>query len=118
MIKLYGFEFAGPLPLDVRNLAVVPVGGFGVYSLGRRTGNLFAPGYFGRSDTCLKTRIGKHVRAGGHPHFCFRPLASLWEAYSHECKLVHAFWDAFPLTNKNHPAKPVGMSWTCPVCGQ
>lgn len=117
-IKIYGFDFIGPLRLTMPIVQMFPVNSFGVYCLGTRSNRRFTPGYFGRSDTCVQTRLLSHVRAKQFTHFCIRILDTLWEAYSLECKLVHAFASAFPLANIDHPAKPTGKSWPCPVCGQ
>lgn len=117
-ITLYGFDFIGPIPLNGDIVAVLPADRYGVYSLGTQGAGGYLPRYFGRSDTCVKTRLHDHVGAGLFPRFCVRLLDTLWEAYTYECKLVHAFAGAFPLTNKNHPAKPAGKTWPCPVCGQ
>lgn len=117
-IQLYGFEFFGPLDLDSSIVSHVSENCFGVYSLGAVLRGTYVPRYFGRSDTCVRTRLLSHVSVAEHSYFCLRFVTSLWEAYSLECKLVHAFASAYSLTNINHPAKPAGKAWLCPVCGR
>lgn len=117
-IKLYGFEFFGPLDLSGDVVSEISDGHLGVYSLGSLSRGSYVPGYFGRSDTCVRTRLTSHVSAAKFSVFCVRRCSSLWEAYSQECKLVHAFADAYRLANINHPARPAGQDWSCPVCGQ
>jgi len=87
----------------------------GVYLLGM--GPPFTPGYVGRSDTCLRTRLSTHNHLGRFEYFIFRYARSPAEAFGLECEYWHALQqDSDRLANKNHPAPPGFTGLRCPYC--
>lgn len=87
------------------------------YKKGKRT---FVVRYVGRSDSDLKTEIRQQMktdRAKGCTHFVYSVAESVKDAFEKECRDFHYFGGADKLNNQNHPAKPAGTNYKCPVIG-
>lgn len=90
----------------------------GAYALGFMNG---AKGMrverIGRTDTCLVTRLHQYLNDPDYDactHFFFEHSISVGRAYLTECELYH---DYDPDLNMNHPGRPPGTTYCCPVCG-
>lgn len=71
--------------------------------------------YVGRSDTDVAARIKSHV--GSYRYFWWEYARSPKAAFEAECTHWHRHGGAQgKLHNKNHPARPAGSGWKCPVC--
>lgn len=92
----------------------VPEGRPGFYRLGNVISDRFYTSYVGRSDECLRSRLGQHARLEWFTHFVVRPTESKEEAYRRECLFFHLEEKA--TTNKYHPARPAETELQCPYC--
>lgn len=85
----------------------------GNYALAWKTEDgRFVPKYVGRSDTDLNGRLKRHV--GEYDLFKFSYASSPKAAFQEECRNYHDFQDQ--LDNENHPDRPDGSNWECPIC--
>ena len=103
-----------PGPYDLESVRDrVEATSMGVYMLGRYSDSIH---YVGRSDTNLQSEIlhAGYYRERRYLHFWFEYSTSPMRAYKRECELWH---DYGPPDNTNHPAKPWGSNWRCPVEG-
>ena len=76
--------------------------------------------YVGRSDSDLKKEIKQQMktdRAEGCTYFMFSIAKSKKGAFEKECRNYHDFGGNTKLHNKNHPDKPDGTEYECPVEG-
>ena len=76
--------------------------------------------YVGRSDSDLKKEIKQQMRtdrAKGCTHFKYSIAKSVKESFEKECRNYHDFGGNTKLHNKNHPDKPDGTEYECPVEG-
>ena len=83
----------------------------GAYALGRSKEDTFHINYVGRSDSDVASRLRDHV--GKQSQFKYEYYASEKAAFEKECRLYHDF---YPPGNKNHPGRPAGSGWKCPMC--
>jgi hypothetical protein len=92
----------------------------GAYVLGNGSGagaRTFEPGYVGRSDVCVQTRLASHVQAGVFDYFIVQYAVDRREAFFLECEYWHAgVHGAARLANQIHPASPAGTALACPYC--
>jgi hypothetical protein len=96
---------------------VVAPGKPGAYALGNDRGG-FVPGYVGRSDACLRSRLLSHNHLYRFEYFVFRYEPSATAAFQTECELFHVYGQlGVRLHNLVHPAQPVGAADGCPYCG-
>lgn len=103
----------GSYPLTANKIdEVVTKISSGVYALGTLEGSTFYVEYVGRSDTDLNDRLKDHADAGKYSHFKY-DYFTVKEAFEKECSLYHDFE---PSGNKNHPDRPNGKNYRCPVC--
>ncbi len=87
----------------------------GVYILG--TGPKFTPGYVGRSDTCVRTRLAGHNHLDEFEYFIFKYADTPAEAFQLECEYWHVLQQqGVQVVNKNHPAPPDFSGMQCPYC--
>ena len=100
------------LPHIVRDV-VVP-GKPGTYVLGNDK-NGFVPGYIGRSETCLQTRLATHNKLYEFDYFLFRYAENTVDAFFQECEFWHACQELV-MSNRIHPAAPHGSCLECPFC--
>lgn len=80
----------------------------------------FVVRYVGRSDSDLKNEIKQQMGndcAAGCTHFKYSIAKSVKEAFEKECRNYHDFGGSTKLHNKNHPDKPNGTKYKCPVEG-
>jgi len=106
----------GPYPLAHEKIdAVVTRESPGAYIFGRASNGTFYVSYVGRSDSDVNRRLHEHVEE--YPSFKFGYFPSPKPAFEKECQLWHDFrGPEGELDNKNHPARPEGTDWGCPVC--
>ena len=86
----------------------------GNYALGHSKDKTFYVKYVGRSDDDLNNRL--HDWVGKYDRFKYGYASSPKAAFEKECKLYHDFGESKKLDNKNHPDRPDGSGWECPVC--
>jgi hypothetical protein len=90
----------------------------GNYALGYVSNSTFVVRYVGRSDTDLNSRLKKWVNNSRYKRFKFSYATSPKAAFDKECKNYHDFGgDKEKLDNDEHPQRPEGADWKCPVCG-
>jgi hypothetical protein len=88
----------------------------GNYALGYTEGDVFYPKYVGRSDNDLQAELKAKLptRSPTRQRFKFSYASSSREAFEKECRNYHDFKG---LENQNHPDRPEGQSYSCPVQG-
>ena len=108
----------GPYPLTREQIAeVVPLSSPGNYALGRISGRRFTVRYVGRSDHNLGVRLGQWAdESRRYTHFMLSHASSPKAAFEKECRNYHAFGESERLDNEQHPDRPDGTNWKCPVC--
>ncbi len=85
----------------------------GVYLLLQR----HQPVYVGRSDRCLRSRLGRHPLLGHSTHVVWQPFGRPEQAYFTECAWYHELKESGRSLNQIHPARPWGASnLSCPHC--
>ena len=116
-------DMLGPFTLtDDEVNARVPENVIGNYAFGYidKEDGAFVVCYVGRSDSDLKKEIKQQMRtyrAKGCTHFKYSIAKSVKEAFEKECRNYHDFGGDTKLHNKNHPDKPDGTAYKCPVEG-
>ncbi|MDI3298695.1 MAG: hypothetical protein QJR08_05955 [Bacillota bacterium] len=103
-------KLTGPLPLETDQLDRLERKP-GVFVLYDGAGNVTA---WGRDDADLPARL----RTFGSPHraFAYRLTETSKEAFTLECILYHEAGGAFAHQGLEHPERPAGHSWRCPIC--
>ena len=86
----------------------------GNYALGYVRELTFYVLYVGRSDDDVNARLKQWVGHSRYTHFMFSYARSSRDAFEKECKNYHDF--DVPPDNKEHPKRPNGTDWKCPVC--
>jgi hypothetical protein len=107
-------SFFGPYTLRPLTVYLRAPASPGIYFLGEATRDGFEVSYVGRSDSDLAARLSRHV--GKHPAFRFAPTATARDAFLAECAYFHRFGGRATLENLVHPARPMGTTWSCPIC--
>jgi len=94
----------------------VDSGSPGVYALGYKKEKTFYVRCIGRSDTDVNVRLKEYI--GKYDQFKFDTSDTPETAFIKECQLYHAFGGPQGKIphNKNHPDRPQGMAWSCPMC--
>lgn len=107
----------GPYDLNAEEVErIVDEDRIGNYALGHNNDEgKFMVKYVGRSDNDVKSRLLYWVENSTRPLFKYSYAESVKEAFDKECTNYHAF---SPADNDNHPAKPAGKRYPCPVCGE
>jgi hypothetical protein len=109
----------GPYILSNESIDKHVVGiGVGAYALGRyeKETNSFYVDYIGRSDENLNNRLHQHEK-DKYSYFKYGFYPTVKDAFVKECNLWHDFGGPKgKLDNKNHPDRPKGANWKCPVC--
>ncbi len=107
----------GPYNLTADNIhRYVRANAAGVFAVGyTRESGAFVVCYIGRSDTNLRDALL------AYPHdemarFKWVETTSQRSAFQTQCELYHEFGGADSLENEEHPPRPQGSNWTCPVC--
>jgi hypothetical protein len=108
-------EMKGPYKLSVQNIdrAVSRISP-GNYALGYSSDDKFIVKYIGRSDSDVNQRLKQHVDE--YSSFKYSYASSPYDAFKKECVNYHDFGEAKKLDNKNHPDRPDGSGWKCPIC--
>jgi len=103
---------SGPHSLDTWTISnKVPKSTPGGYILSRDRKTVH---YVGRSDTDLVERLNQHVvNHQKYTHFWFETTSSAKAAFELECSWWHKYQ---PDDNENHPDRPNGSGWQCPIC--
>jgi len=108
----------GPYDLNARKIdEVVRPYVPGVFATGytKETG-AFVVRYIGRSDSDVRAEL----KAQGYDEtarFKWIEAPSQREAFEMQCRLYHDFGGSAVLENEDHPDRPTGNNWQCPVCG-
>jgi len=90
----------------------------GNYALGYISNSTFIVRYVGRSDTDVNYRLKYWVNDTRFKQFKFSYATSPKAAFEKECKNYHDFGgDKGKLINNEHPQRPEGTDWKCPICG-
>ena len=88
----------------------------GVFAVGyTRESGAFVVRYIGRSDSDLRTELRAHS-SDETARFKWVESASQMSAFDTQCELYHEFGGPDSLENDEHPARPKGSKWVCPVC--
>lgn len=102
----------GPYTLNNELIDKKTGSGKGAYALGYvNSDGTFIVERIGRSDNDLNSRLKDHV--GNYKAFKYGHFSTLKGAFEKECHLYHDFPSK---NNPNHPARPAGTSYVCPVC--
>ena len=89
----------------------------GNYALGYVSDSTFYVRYVGRSDTDVNSRLKSWVgKSNRYKHFKYSYATSPKAAFEKECKNYHDFGESEELDNEQHPERPDGTNWKCPVC--
>jgi hypothetical protein len=101
-----------PTKIDEVVKARVP----GVFATGytKETG-AFVVRYIGRSDSDVRSEL-RAQESDQTARFKWVESASAHSAYEAQCRLYHDFGGSDALENEDHPNRPAGTSWRCPVC--
>lgn len=111
----------GPFDFDYDTIKVrVDARKIGNYALGYESESSnkgFMPKYVGRSETDLKKELSAKLRtrSPNRKKFMFSYCTTSREAFEKECKNYHDFRSQ--LENENHPPRPEGTNYPCPVEG-
>lgn len=90
---------------------VVPRSSVGAYILSK-DGKIAH--YVGRSDNDLAARLTSYTSdSQNYTHFWYEVTGSAKSAFELECGWWHKYQ---PDDNKNHPDRPNGSGWQCPIC--
>jgi excinuclease UvrABC nuclease subunit len=103
---------SGPHLLNAQTIIrIVPVLSIGAYILSKEGRTVH---YVGRSDNDLAARLTSHINDSQiYTHFWYEVSTSAKSAFELECNWWHKYK---PSDNKNHPGRPNGSGWQCPIC--
>jgi hypothetical protein len=88
----------------------------GNYALGyTEDDGKFIVQYVGRSDTNLNQEL-KAKLSDQYKKFKYNYATSPKAAFEKECQNYHDFGERVKLHNQNHPDRPDGTNWKCPMC--
>jgi len=88
----------------------------GNYALGyTKDDGTFIVKYVGRSDSDVNIELKARLPLN-HKKFKYSYATSPKAAFEKECQNYHDFGGSKELENKNHPSRPAGTGWKCPVC--
>jgi hypothetical protein len=111
----------GWFPLTAAGIAEnVEEGEWGCYILARQHGSIIIETRSGRS-TNLYSRLNDHRRKGYYQYFRVGGSEEdMVELYEMECERYHNLAGVIASRHgeKIHPARPEGMSISCPICGR
>lgn len=74
------------------------------------------PVYIGRSDSCLRRRLGAHPLLGAVTHVAWEAASSPERAFLIEAFWFHELRSDDRVLNLAHPARPAGSARNCPYC--
>lgn len=88
----------------------------GNYALGYvNAKGTFIVQYVGRSDSDVNAELKARL-SSKYKKFKYSYATSAKAAFEKECRNYHAFGGKKELDNKNHPGRPDGTNWECPIC--
>ena len=87
----------------------------GNYALGYIKDGTFIVQYVGQSDVDVKRELKARLDSK-YKKFKYSYATSPKAAFEKECRNFHDFGGSEKLHNKNHPDRPSGKSWKCPIC--
>lgn len=107
----------GPLQMTRVNVEANVPRTPGAYLLGNDQNRAL---FVGRSDVDLRGQLLAHFGPVGAnrivvTRFWYEVAGGPWEAYAAECRWYHQF---APTHNANHPSRPLGALFGCPICGR
>lgn len=110
-------DLYGPFNLDKETIDKKVKGlGAGAYALEKRSKpDTFVVNYVGRSDTDLNDRL-KNWCDTKYKRFKYAFYDTAKAAFLKECRLYHDFGETDSLDNEQHPERPTGKDWECPIC--
>ncbi len=76
----------------------------------------FVVGYVGWADRDLKSGL-KAMLGNRYKAFRYSYALTPKDAFEKECRIYHDLGGNIILDNTEHPARPEGVKWPCPVCG-
>jgi hypothetical protein len=89
----------------------------GVFAVGyTRESGAFVVRYVGRADSDLRAAL-RSQPSDETARFKWVESASQMAAFDTQCELYHQFGGTDALDNDEHPPRPKGSQWVCPVCG-
>ena len=111
-------DMKGPFELSTSIVdSVITQTSPGNYALGFDRDSTFIVKYVGRSDNDVNKRVKDWVgENSSYKQFKFSYSDSPKAAFEKECKNYHDFGGKGKLDNKEHPQRPAGSTWKCPVC--
>ena len=110
-------RMSGPYNLTPDNIdRFVRPNATGVFAVGyTRESGAFVVRYIGRSDSDLKDALRAHT-SDETARFKWMESSSQMSAFDTQCELYHEFGGPDALENEEHPPRPNGSRWVCPVC--
>jgi len=88
----------------------------GVFAIGyTRESGAFVVQYIGRSDRDVRAELMAQPM-DETTRFKWVEMPSQRVAFETQCRLYHDFGESRVLENENHPERPAGANWPCPVC--
>jgi len=88
----------------------------GNYALGyTKDDSSFVVEYVGRSDKDVNQELKAKLKRKDKK-FKYSYASSPKAAFEKECQNYHDFGESEQLDNENHPDRPDGTNWKCPVC--
>ena len=88
----------------------------GNYALGyTKDDGTFVVQYVGRSDVDVNQELKARLNSK-YKKFKYSYATSPKTAFEKECQNYHDFGGSDSLDKKNHPPRPSGSNWKCPVC--
>jgi hypothetical protein len=88
----------------------------GVFAVGyTRESGAFVVSYIGRSDSDIRSAL-REQSSDETARFKWMESASAMAAFDTQCELYHEFGGPDSLENEEHPGRPKGSKWVCPVC--
>ena len=111
-------DMIGPHDLTAKEIErVVTQESAGNYALGEVSDSTFYVRYVGRSDDDVASRLKSWVgESKRYKSFKYSYASSAKAAFEKESKNYHDFGEKEKLDNKEHPQRPKGTNWKCPVC--
>ena len=100
----------GPYPLTRAEIDKRVVESIGVYVLNDNNSGSFYVHRVGRSDVDVNARLKDYV--GDYERFKYGHYRTKKPAFEKECHIYHDF---DPRDNVNHPDRPDGTNYSCPV---
>ncbi len=112
-LEMLGSFTLSPLKID----EVITRKSPGNFALGSVENKVFYVRYIGRADEDLNAILKSWVNYRPDCNrFKFSYAASMKAAFLKHCDIFHAFSKGSGLSETDHPDRPEGTDWTCPLC--